>query len=259
MRGPKAVMRFFKLLTIPRKIKKLNPRNAAHQHHQHWFSSIPRSLFEPGVEAQDNSSKSRYPAINPLRGSRLSENRLLRDALKLLTALLLLLVTPAVLAAAPVKPVPAPVPCALNTAHLHAQINGAINEEIRWQATQMSCEGLPRADGGFRLSFSGPYSAGTLTVLFGIPDLTAGQSTHALPVNLTLITSLGPIYGTRGTGKCTLDEVTQSLLPGQTKARTWQIEARGFCLDPARAVGGDDSVLVTTFELIGLLSEEPQT
>ena len=91
-------------------------------------------------------------------------------------------------------------------------------------------------------------------VVLGIPGLAEGASSKAVPVNLTLIPAGRFVYGTRGTDKCILDDVRQSPLPAAGSNRQWQVEARGFCLEPARAVGGDDAILVTTFELTGLLT-----
>ena len=144
--------------------------------------------------------------------------------------------------------------CALPAAHLHAKLSGAIDEDIDWSASAMECDGMPRADGGFRLRFTGHTAAGELVVVLGIPSLGEGASSKAVPVNLTLIPSGRFVYGTRGTDKCVLDDVRQSPLPAAGSDRRWQVEARGFCLEPARAVGGDDAILVTTFELTGLLT-----
>ena len=148
----------------------------------------------------------------------------------------------------------APAGCALPAAHLHARLSGAIDEDVDWGASAMECDGMPRADGGFRLRFTGHTAAGELVVVLGIPSLAEGASSKAVPVNLTLIPAGRFVYGTRGTDKCILDDVRQSPLPAAGSNRQWQVEARGVCLEPARAVGGDDAILVTTFELTGLLT-----
>ncbi len=156
---------------------------------------------------------------------------------------------------APAEPAPAASPaCALPTAHLHARLSGAIDEDVDWSAAAMECDGMPRADGGFRLRFTGRTAAGELAIVLGIPTLAEGVSSKAVPVNLTLIPAGKFVYGTRGTDKCILDDVQQSALPKTGNHRQWQVDARGFCLEPARAVGGDDAILVTTFELTGLLT-----
>ena len=80
-----------------------------------------------------------------------------------------------------------------------------------------------------------------------------------MPVNLTVIAPGGRVYGTRGTDRCTLDDLRQVRLTDGSDGRRWQVEARGFCLGPARAIGGDDALLVTTFERTGLVLWEADT
>ena len=153
---------------------------------------------------------------------------------------------------------PAAAGCPLEDAHVHAKLNGAIDAEIDWSSADMECEGMPRVDGGFRLRFTGPSPAGSLVIVLGVPDIAEGASAKAAPVNVTLIPEGHSVYGTRGADKCVLDEVTQSALPSPTEDRRWRVSARGFCLGPARAVGGADAILVTTFEVTGLLTWTPE-
>ena len=167
---------------------------------------------------------------------------------------LILLTLLSVTAGAAADPAPSGTGCALPAAHLHARLSGAIDEDVDWSASAMECDGMPRVDGGFRLRFTGQTAAGELVVVLGIPSLAEGVSSKAVPVNLTLIPAGRFVYGTRGTDKCMLDQVQQLPLPSAGANRQWQVDARGFCLEPARAVGGDDAILVTTFELTGLLT-----
>ena len=161
-------------------------------------------------------------------------------------------------AAARAEPPATPAaPCALAAAHLHARLSGAVSEEIDWSPPLLECDGMPRADGGIRLRFTGPARGGPLVVVLGMPTLAAGASARAVPVNVTLIPEGRHVYGTRGTDKCVLDEVSQTALPPAGGNQQWQVAARGFCLEPARAVGGDDAILLTTFELTGLVTVEP--
>ncbi len=177
-----------------------------------------------------------------------------------LLALALLAVPPRAPAQEPVPGTPAPPErCPLATAHLHARLSGALNEELDWSPPALECDGMQRADGGFRLRFTGPASTGQLVLVLGVPSLGEGASGKAVPVNVTLIPQGGHVYGTRGTDRCSLDEVRQSPVAPVGSDRRWQVEARGFCLEPARAVGGDDAILMTTFELTGLLIWEADT
>jgi hypothetical protein len=150
----------------------------------------------------------------------------------------------------------------LPDAYLEARLAGAIDAEVRWQAADMQCDGMRRPDGrGLRVTFSGAVGSERLTLVFGAPLLAEGSSGHAVPVNLTVIREGGTLYGTRGDDKCVLDDVRQSALPalpGRETVRRWRIEARGFCLEPARAVaGGRDAILVSRFDFRGQLAWEP--
>ena len=153
---------------------------------------------------------------------------------------------------------------ALPDAFLEARLAGALDAEIHWRAQDMRCDGMRRPDGnGLRVSFSGALGEARLTLVFGVPQLAEGASGRAVPVNLTVIREGGAVYGTRGADKCVLDEVRQEPMAAGTDAkgfRHWRIEAHGFCLEPARAVGdGQDAILVSRFDFRGPLAWELDT
>ena len=174
----------------------------------------------------------------------------------------------------------------LPDAFFKARLAGTIDADLHWQAADMQCDGMRRPDGqGLRVTFTGAVAGERLTLLFGAPRLAEGASGRAVPVNVTLIRQGGRLYGTRGEGKCVLDEVAQALIGGQVAPaahpadpdraaqalhaeeasppvpRRWRIDARGFCLEPARAVaagsGAGDAILLTTFDFRGQLAWEP--
>jgi hypothetical protein len=72
-------------------------------------------------------------------------------------------------------------------------------------------------------------------------------------VNVTLIREgTGEFYGTQGDGKCTVDELRQDPIAGvPLKSRAYRVTGRGFCTQPARAVRGTGSVLMTRFDFAG--------
>jgi hypothetical protein len=105
-----------------------------------------------------------------------------------------------------------------------------------------------------RLRFSATLpDGGTLAFLFAPPELAAGDDARAVPVNVTVLQeATGLIYGTRGDGRCLLDEVTQRPLAASDEGpRSWIVEARGFCTEPARALDDSGSVLLTRFDFRG--------
>jgi hypothetical protein len=94
--------------------------------------------------------------------------------------------------------------------------------------------------------------------VFGIAKLAEGAAGTAVPVNLTVIREGRAFYGTRGDDKCMLDEVHQQRLPDDRGLRLWRVEARGFCLEPARALTGSGRLLVSTFDFAGVVTFTPE-
>lgn len=120
----------------------------------------------------------------------------------------------------------------------------------------MSCAGSVRPNAeGIRLRFSGHLAGGEppLVLLFGITGLKEGESAKALPVNLTIMREgTGEFYGTQGDNRCTIDSISQEPLKGiPLRQRAYRVTARGFCTQPARAVNGEGSILVTRFDFAG--------
>lgn len=159
-------------------------------------------------------------------------------------------------------------------AFLEVRLAGALDGPLAWHAAEMECDGMRRPDGqGLRVTFAGTRAGEHLTLVFAAPKLAEGASARAVPVNVTLIREGGSLYSTRGEDKCMLDSVRQQPMeappaaatppPGlhasvDPLARHWAIEAHGFCLEPARAVGdGRDAILVSTFDFRGQLTWEP--
>lgn len=143
-----------------------------------------------------------------------------------------------------------------NEAFLRARLNGAIDAELSWSGNQLTCAGSVRPNAeGIRLRFSevGKNNEPRLVLLFGVTGLKEGQAGKALPANLTIIREgTGEFYGTQGDNKCTMDEISQEPLQGiPLRQRAYRVTARGFCTQPARAVNGDGSILVTRFDFVG--------
>jgi hypothetical protein len=102
-----------------------------------------------------------------------------------------------------------------------------------------------------------------LVLVFGIPGMHEGLDARALPVNVTLIQEgTGQFFGTRGDDKCMIDRLHQealTVIPNQK--RSYRVTASGFCTQPARAVSGAGSILITRFDFAGRVdySEEDRT
>jgi hypothetical protein len=149
--------------------------------------------------------------------------------------------------------------------YLRARLSGAMNSELNWGNEGTECTGAVRpTDGGIRMRFSRPAEQGKLVLVFGIAQLPEGKSARNVPVNVTLIREgAGEFFSTQGDDKCTLDLVTQDAIVGiPHRSRSYRVTARGFCTEPARAVRGKGSVLLSRFDYSGRVdfgSEDQQT
>jgi hypothetical protein len=149
--------------------------------------------------------------------------------------------------------------------YLRARLSGALSTELNWGNDGTECTGAVRpTDGGIRMRFSRPDGQGKLVLVFGIARLAEGKSARNVPVNVTLIREgAGEFFSTQGDDKCTLDVVTQDVIVGiPNRARSYRVTARGFCTEPARAVRGKGSVLLSRFDYSGRVdfgSEDKQT
>jgi hypothetical protein len=148
-------------------------------------------------------------------------------------------------AASPALCTPAP------TGSLRARLNGAIDAEIDWGPDTQHCLGGVRPQGdGVRLIYKGSIpEIGPLLLVFGVAPLRLGESARDVPVNLTVVREgTGQFFATQGEDKCALDSVAQTPVPGDTSS--YRLEGRGYCVQPARAVGGDGAVLVSRFDVV---------
>lgn len=144
------------------------------------------------------------------------------------------------------------------TGRLRARLQGAIDAEIDWGEGVAQCRGGVRPQGdGVRLLYKGDLpEAGPLLIVLGAAPLRPGESARNVPVNLTVVREgSGEFYSTQGDGKCALDSVTQAPLDGQPGM--FRLEGRGYCTQPARAVGGDGAVLLSRFDVVALVPAAP--
>ena len=154
----------------------------------------------------------------------------------------------------PVTPAPAaPKDClASGDGYLRARVEGAVEARVNWTNAGLRCEGEPKdTPPGVRLSFQRHGAKPDLLFVFGLTGVREGRPGRAVATNLTVIVQgTDRIYGTLGDSRCTVDSLSQRRLgPG----KSYRLEARGFCTQPAHAVRGDGAVLVSTFEFAGVV------
>lgn len=140
--------------------------------------------------------------------------------------------------------------------YLRARLQGAIDAEIDWSAPALAqCLGSPRPHGdGVRLLYKGQLPEGPLLVVIGIAQVGPGSSARNVAANVTLVREgSGAFYSTQGDDKCAVDDVRQEPLAGQHGR--YRLTARGYCTQPARALGAgaDGAVLVTRFDVSALV------
>ena len=135
---------------------------------------------------------------------------------------------------------------------LRARLQGALEAEIDWAGGVPQCKGGLRPDGdGVRLIYKGNLPEGPLLVVIGIGPLRAGESARDIPVNLTLVREgTGRFYATQGNDKCAMDDVRQE---PAGEPQVYRLTGRGYCIQPARAVGGDGAVLMSRFDVTALV------
>jgi len=139
---------------------------------------------------------------------------------------------------------------------LRARLQGAIDAEIDWSAPAVAqCLGGPRPGGdGVRLVYKGAVDAAPLLIVIGVANLLPGTSARNVAANVTLVREgAGSFYSTQGDDKCALDDVRQEPIEGHDGR--YRLSARGYCTQPARALGASDagSVLVTRFDVSALV------
>jgi hypothetical protein len=142
---------------------------------------------------------------------------------------------------------------------LRGRLQGAIEVELDWGDGEPHCLGGVRPEGdGLRLVYRGSVpGTGELLILLGAGPLRPGESARNVPVNFTLVREgTGEFFATQGDDKCAFDDVQQA--PLDAAAHSFRLEARGYCTQPARAVGGDGgSVLFTRFDVTAIVAAPP--
>jgi hypothetical protein len=182
-------------------------------------------------------------------------------------------------AAAPAAPAAAATPTPARPAtgclpghqgYLRARLRSERDRQIDWRDPHLRCDGDVRPDGrGIRLTFAGRLQPGNHRVrfVFGIDAAAAAGVTHNVAADVTVIfEGEHRLYSTRGTGKCTVDDLRQQPIANpaaggpaagtaaSTAAEMVRVTARGFCIGAAGAVGGAGQVLLSTFDFSGRMT-----
>ena len=168
-----------------------------------------------------------------------SESRALKD-------------TPSAPEAVPSMPAAAEALCRASPAgFLRARLQGAIEEEIDWSSPATAqCIGGPRpTEDGLLLVFKGTAGMDPLLVIIGVGVGEAVTAARNVPASVTIVREgAGEFFATQGDDKCAVDELRQDPIAGQLGR--YRFTGRGYCTQPARAVGdASGAVLVSRFDV----------
>ena len=160
--------------------------------------------------------------------------------------------TPLAPDAVPSMPAAAEALCrASPSGYLRARLQGAIEAEIDWSSpTTAQCIGGPRpTEDGLRLVFKGSTGTDPLLVIIGVGVGEAVTAARNVPASVTVVREgAGKFFATQGDDKCAVDELTQDPIAGQLGR--YRFTGRGYCTQPARAVGdAAGAVLVSRFDV----------
>ena len=121
---------------------------------------------------------------------------------------------------------------------------GAIEGDIKWSASDMSCEGMPRPDGeGARLRFAGPHPSGDGTLVFiaAIPALERDSTANELTTRLTVIEEgQGRFFTSPDFDICWADIQINE----RSNDRGDAVAGRIYCITPINEVNGSATINV---------------
>ena len=145
--------------------------------------------------------------------------------------------------------------------YLRVRLRGARDIDLDWHDADLQCEGGERpGQRGLRLAFAGPQTSPghRLRFVFGVATEPGIASAREVPANVTVIfEGEEGLYSTRGDDKCTIDELTQAPLiardDSHISAGSLRVTGRGFCVSPAAALSGGDTLLLSRFDFAGLV------
>ena len=154
----------------------------------------------------------------------------------------------------PTPPLPAaddPVTQCVDDGRLSTRLYGAIDGDISWRATDMSCEGMPRPnEAGARLRFSGPNPSGDGTLVFiaGIPALERELAAGELETRLTIIDEgQGRFFSSVDVDICWADIDANEPVDDDEHL----VRGRIYCIAPINEVNGSATVTVADIEFAG--------
>lgn len=136
---------------------------------------------------------------------------------------------------------------------LSVAIFGGIRRDLRWDAADLECSGMPRPNGaGARLHFASTALAQgaerKLSFIIGLPDLKRAAPAREIPAIVTLIEeNSGRFFSTAEAPVCWSDVHEQTLIAGDE----YGVRGVVYCVSPLAELNGTGGVSFTDLEFSG--------
>lgn len=146
-------------------------------------------------------------------------------------------------------------------AYLETELFGGINIAIDWQASVLTCEGMPRPAGeGARLRLAGPLAqdrhSRRIAFIIAIPGLRQGGTGKDMPTNVTLMEEgTGRFFSTADTTGCFTDVQRQERIDPENR-KDYRITGTVYCVSPLAELNGVSSVSFTELRFTGRVEWE---
>lgn len=139
---------------------------------------------------------------------------------------------------------------------LSVAIFGGIRRDLRWDAANLECHGMPRPNGaGARLHFSSAVEVDdeprTLAFIIGLPDLEKGATAREIPAIVTLMEeNSGRFFSTAEAPVCWSDVNEQTLIADHEYA----VSGIVYCVSPLAELNGTGGVTLKDFTYSGRIN-----
>ena len=138
---------------------------------------------------------------------------------------------------------------------LRGRLFGAIQAELDWQGSGMSCDGMARPRGeGARLRFAGPAGNDDMpiAIIISMPSLEPGAAMEGVPSNVTVIEEgRGRFFSATDLETCWTDVGAQA-----SEDDDYRVEGVLYCISPLAEIGGEASITIDDIEFVGRLAWE---
>lgn len=136
---------------------------------------------------------------------------------------------------------------------LATALHGAVRLDIRWQAAELTCAGMPRPNGeGARLRFAGEAEGRPIAIIISMPGFDRDAAESEYPSTVTLIEEgSARFFNSPDIGNCWTEIGRLEPIDGEDDA--FVIGGGLYCVSPLAELNGDASVTLSEMQFTGLL------